>query len=263
MGDTVRVVVEDHVHRITLDRPERRNAMNVHMVRELTEALDQAEASDARLVVLRGEGGHFCAGGDVSDMAQARSTPGPNGEPDGIVALSVQFGQVALRFSRTSVPVLAVVEGAVMGGGFGLACTADVVVASSTTRFRLPETGLGVVPAQIAPFLIERLGYSEAKRLALTGGSLDAARALALGLVHEVCDPDSLQQRVDAAVAQLLKGAPQATRATKALFHRLHPGVSEADITHAAEVFATAARSDEAVEGMTAFLSKQSPSWVP
>lgn len=262
MAHTVRVEADQGVHTLTLDRPERRNAMNVQMVEELTAALERAEANDARLVVLRGSGGHFCAGGDVADMATARAASGDGGEPDGIVALSEQFGRIALRFSRTAVPVLAVVEGAVMGGGFGLACTADVVLACSTTKFRLPETGLGVVPAQIAPFLIERLGYSEAKRLALTGGTVEAARALELGLVHDVVAPDELQSSVDATVAQLLRGAPAATRATKALFHRLHPGVQEADIAHAAQVFATAARSDEAVEGMTAFLSKRAPEWA-
>lgn len=263
MAETIRVDVDDRVHRVTLDRPDKRNAMNLQMVRELTEALEAAEVGDARLIVLRGAQGHFCAGGDVSDMAKARSEAGADGEPDGIVALSTEFGRLSLRFSRTAIVVLAVVEGAVMGGGFGLACTADVVLASNTTTFRLPETGLGVVPAQIAPFLIERLGYSEAKRLSLSGGSVDAARALDLGLVHEVVAPEQLDERVAQTVKQLLRGGPHATRATKALFHRLVPGVQEADIVHAARVFAEAARSPEAMEGLTAFLSKRSPSWVP
>ena len=263
MAETIRVDIDEGVHRITLDRSEKRNAMNQQMVRELGQALGQAECDGARLVVLRGSGGHFCAGGDVADMAQARSTPGPDGEPDSIVAFSEEFGRLALRYARTPVPLLAVLEGSVMGGGFGLACTADVVIAATSTVFRLPETGLGVVPAQIAPFLIERLGYSEAKRLAVTGGKLEAPQALALGLVHEVAEPDALQSRVAATMGQLLRGGPQATRATKELFHRLHPGVDERGIRHAAEVFAAAARSPEAMEGMTAFLSKRSASWVP
>jgi len=260
---TIRVDIEDGVHRITLDRPDRRNAMDLQMVRDLTDALDRAEADAARLIVLRGSGGHFCAGGDVADMAEARSRPATDDEPDGMVSLSAEFGRLALRWSRTPVVVLAVVEGAVMGGGFGVACTADVVLASSTTRFRLPETSLGVVPAQIAPFLVERLGYSEAKRLALSGGSIDAPRALALGLAHEVVEPEALESAIDATVRQLLGGGPEAARATKELFHRLHPGVTEDDILHAARVFARAARSDEAMEGMTAFLSKRAPSWAP
>jgi len=263
LARTIRVEIDDGVHRITLDRPERRNAMNLQMVRELTSALDDAEAGDARLIVLRGAGGHFCAGGDVAEMAQARSTAGPAGQPDGIAAFSMEFGRLALRYSRAAVPVLAVVEGAVMGGGFGVACTADVVIASTTTRFRLPETGLGVVPAQIAPFLVERLGYSEAKRLAVTGGRVDAERARALGLVHEVLEPEALEAGAQSAVQQILRGGPQATRATKALFHQLHPGVSDADVAHAAEVFAAAARGLEAMEGLTAFMSKRSPSWAP
>lgn len=263
MTQTIRVDVDQGVHHVILDRPERRNAMNRQMVGELTAALQRAEADEARLIVLRGAGGHFCAGGDVSDMTVARATSGTDGEPDGIVALSAEFGHLALRWSRTVVPVLAVVEGAVMGGGFGLACTADVVLASTTTRFRLPETGLGVVPAQIAPFLVERLGYSEAKRLAVTGGEIDAATARSLGLVHDLAEPDALEHRLAEHVAQLLRGGPRATRATKALFHRLHPGVQESDIAHAAEVFAEAARGAEAMEGMAAFLTKRAPGWVP
>ncbi|MBX2796764.1 MAG: enoyl-CoA hydratase/isomerase family protein [Myxococcales bacterium] len=262
MSDTILITTDDGVHAVTLNRPDRRNAMNVAMVDALIAALDAAEASSARLIVLRGSGGHFCAGGDIADMAAARTTP-TNGQPDGIVALSARFGHLALRFARTPIPVLAVVEGAVMGGGFGVACTADVVLASATATFRLPETSLGVVPAQIAPFLIERLGYSEAKRLALTGAKLDARAALGVGLVHEVAPADELDDRIAAATAQLLKGGPQATRATKELFGRLHPGIRPEDIDHAAQVFATAARSEEAMEGMTAFLSKQRPSWAP
>lgn len=261
MPDTIRVTAEADVHRVTLDRPERRNAMNAHMVDDLIAALDHAEAANARLIVLRGAGDHFCAGGDVADMATARNDAG-KGEPDAIASLSARFGDLALRWSRTEVPVLCVVHGAVMGGGFGLACTADLVLASNTTVFRLPETSLGLVPAQIAPFLLERLGYSEAKRLALTGSRVDAATALGLGLVHRVVEPDTLEDEVHAATRRILRGAPSANRATKALLHRLHAGIQSADIHHAATVFARAARSTEASEGMAAFLSKEDPSWV-
>lgn len=257
----VQVALSEGVMRLTLNRPRARNAMSRGMVEALVEGLTQAESGNARVVVLRGAGGHFCAGGDIKDMAKARTAPVEDADP--VAELNAGFGRIALRFARSPLPVVAVVEGAVMGGGFGLACIADVVIASTTADFRLPETSLGVVPAQIAPFLIERLGYSEAKRLALTGARLDAAAALKLGLVHHVADPESLDAAVASTLADLLRCAPQATAATKRLFHRLHPGVDDADIEHAAAVFAEAARGDEAVEGMTAFMSKRAPAWAP
>ncbi len=236
--------------------------MNRAMVGELRAALGRAENEEAvRVLVLRGAGGHFCAGGDVSEMAQARAAT-KEAEADPIAELSAEFGRIALAFSRTNLPVIAIVEGAVMGGGFGIACTADVVIASTTARFRLPETSLGVVPAQIAPFLVERLGYSEAKRLAVTGARLDAAAAKATGLVHEVVEPDALDVCLDRVLGEILASGPEAIAATKALLGRLHSPVADADIQHAAAVFAKAARSDEAMEGMTAFVQKRKPRWA-
>ena len=130
-----------------------------------------------------------------------------------------------------------------MGGGFGLACVADVAIATETASFRLPETSLGVVPAQIAPFLVERLGYSQAKRLAVTGGRLDAAAALRIGLVHQQVDSGQLQAALEAVLG---------------LAHARAERVDEA-----AAVFSRAAQGPEAMEGMGAFLQKRKPNWVP
>ena len=150
-----------------------------------------------------------------------------------------------------------------MGGGFGLACTADVAIAKASADFRLPETSLGVLPAQIAPFLVERLGYSEAKRLSLTGARLDAKAALAVGLVHQVCaDDDALESALAATLSQLLRCAPGATAATKRLLFGLFERVGEGAVQDAAKAFAAAARGPEAAEGMAAFLAKRRPSWA-
>ena len=254
-GDPILSALDRGVLTITLNRPESRNAMSRSMVQSLIAALDQAEQSDAvRVIVLRGADGNFCAGGDIKDMASARGADG-----DGIKALSITFGEIARRFSRSPIPSIAVLEGAVMGGGFGIACTVDVVLATRSTTFRLPETSLGVVPAQIAPFLIERLGYSEAKRLAITGAKLDALAAYKVGLVHHIID--DIDAALNAELSRILRGAPRATAATKKLFFALHEAASSADIEHAAEVFSAAARSDEAAAGFQAFITKQSPPW--
>lgn len=257
--------------------------MSLHMVAELRQVLAAAEATaghvDAvRVVVLRGAEGHFCAGADLKDMAGARmramqarpgaceiAGAGPTSGPtvDPIAEVNAAFGELCVAYSRTPLAVVAVLEGTVMGGGFGLACVADVALASDTAVFRLPETSLGVVPAQIAPFLVERLGYSQAKRLAVTGGRLDAAAALRVGLVHAVAHTDELQAELDRVLADILACAPGALAATKALMAKARLQEPQTLVQHAATVFSQAAQGAEGLEGMTAFMQKRKPNWVP
>lgn len=175
------------VLQIYLNRPEVRNAMSLNMLRELLDALRYAEENQVRIVVLRGAGGHFSAGADLKDMANARTASPVNGQ-DPIADTNASFGHVCAAYAKTPLATIAVIEGVVMGGGFGLACTVDVVIATATVDFRLPETSLGIIPAQIAPFLVERVGYSEAKRLAVTGARFGAEEALRIGLVHKICE---------------------------------------------------------------------------
>jgi isohexenylglutaconyl-CoA hydratase len=254
---------------VTLNRPESRNAMSLQMVAELLQVLRAAEATagtpDAvRVVVLRGAGGHFCAGADLKDMAGARmrSMQKEQGAPDPIAEVNADFGRLCVAYAQTPLAVVAVLEGTVMGGGFGLACVADVSLASDTASFRLPETSLGVVPAQIAPFLVERLGYSQAKRLAVTGGRLDAAAAFALGLVHEVTTAEGLQAAVGKVLSDILTCAPGALAATKALMQRARFAPASTLIEDAANVFAHSAQGAEGIEGMTAFIQKRKPQWA-
>ncbi|MEN0061801.1 MAG: enoyl-CoA hydratase-related protein [Myxococcota bacterium] len=255
------VTTENGVCTLRLNRPQVRNAMSKIMVDRLLEGLAHAEADDSvRMVVLRGEGGHFCAGGDIQDMAKARQASAGPGAPDPVAALNARFGHLANAMVKVSLPVVAVCEGVVMGGGFGLAVAADITLASPTVDFRLPETGLGIVPAQIAPFLARRLGVAEAQRLALTGARLKADEALARGIVHEVAD--DVDALLNDTITALRRGGPEATAATKRLFLTLVPPVDDAQIDAAAQVFAKAARGAEAVEGMTAFLQKRRPSWA-
>jgi len=246
---------------IRLNRPEVRNAMSQVMLAELLAALADAEATDARVVVLRGSGGHFCAGADLRDMAAARMAP--VGETDPVAASNAAFGHVCAAYARSPLAVVAVLEGSVMGGGFGLACTADVALASRDVDFRLPETSLGVIPAQIAPFLVERLGYGQAKRLAVTGARFGADEAYRIGLVHRACDTGA---DLDAALAetlrQILACAPGAVAETKALLRRARFEDAGALVDHAATVFAKAARGPEGAEGLAAFIEKRKPNWV-
>jgi isohexenylglutaconyl-CoA hydratase len=255
---------------VTLNRPESRNAMSLAMVGELRSVLDAAEAGGVRAVVLRGAGGHFCAGGDLKDMAAARMRAmqaNPQvGEgataPDPIAEVNAQFGELCVAFANTPLALVVVLEGTVMGGGFGLACVADVALAGTSAAFRLPETSLGVIPAQIAPFLVERLGYSQAKRLAVTGGRLGAADALAIGLVHAAHAPEQIDAALAAVLTDILACAPGAIAATKALMAKARFTAPADLVQEAALVFSRAAQGPEGLEGTTAFLQKRKPNWA-
>ena len=264
---------DDAVLHVTLNRPDRRNAMSLAMVHALRAALRDAEHDGrTRIVVLRGAGGHFCAGADLKDLARAHAGAVAEGEagaaltddPGGLSEVSAQFGAMCAAFAATGLATVAVLEGTVMGAGFGLACAADVVVASADVVFRLPETSLGVVPAQIAPFIVERIGYAEARRLAVTGGRVDAAEALALRLVHAVhADAAALDAALGPLLHGLLHNAPGAIAATKALIAkaRLQPAASL--VHEAALLFSRAALGAEGREGTAAFIARRKPSWAP
>lgn len=279
---TIAVEVAQGVCTITLNRPEVRNAMSQAMIAELLTTLRQAEAdTQVRALVLRGAGGHFCAGGDIADMAQARlqltaqqaaaSVNAPEASParlvkgpDPVAAINARFGHLCLAFARTPLPVITVLEGTVMGGGFGLACVSDVSLALATVSFRLPETSLGLIPAQIAPFLVERLGYAEAKRLAITGAHVRADEALAIRLVHEVhADAPALQAALQTTLRQILACGPQAIATTKNLLAHARLSPPDSLIDDAAALFSRAVLSDEGQEGTSAFMHKRQPSWVP
>lgn len=256
---------------ITLNRPALRNAMSLQMVTELRAALARAEAdASVRVVVLRGAGGHFCAGADLQDMAAARmrsmqNPPEQGGAgvaPDAVAQANAQFGELCVAYANTPLALVVVLEGSVMGGGLGLACVADVALASESAAFRLPETALGVVPAQIAPFLVARLGYSQAKRLAVTGGRLGAASALSIGLVHAVHASDQIDAALAAVLTDIQACAPGAVAATKALMAKARLTEPESLVQEAAVIFSRAAQGPEGLEGTAAFLQKRKPRWA-
>ncbi len=268
---TIQVQLDKGICTITLNRPEVRNAMSLAMINELLTTLRQAEEdASVRVIVLRGTGGHFCAGGDIGDMAQARmklaaqqADASQAGAPNPVAAVNAQFGRLCLAFARTPLPVVTVLEGTVMGGGFGLACVSDVTLALDNVSFRLPETSLGIIPAQIAPFLVERLGYAEAKRLSVTGAKVHAQEALTIRLVHEVHGSlDALNDALANTIASIMACGPQAIATTKNLLARARSMPAENLIDDAADLFAQAVLSDEGQEGTSAFMAKRKPSWV-
>jgi isohexenylglutaconyl-CoA hydratase len=244
---------------ITLNRPDSRNAMSLAMVEELRAVLATVNHDlGVRALVLRGAGGHFCAGGDIKDMATARA----QGE-QAYRALNRAFGSLLEQAHAVPQVLVAVLEGAVLGGGFGLACVSDLAIARQDAQFGLPETSLGVIPAQIAPFVVRRVGLTQARRLALTAVRFDGAEAARLGLVHfSEPDGEAIEARLQQVLNQVRQCAPQANAATKALLLTSEREPLDALLDRAADQFAAAVSGAEGVEGTLAFVQKRPPKWA-
>ena len=247
----------------TLDAPATRNALSDAMVGALGDAITQAESQPStRALVLRGAGGTFCAGGDFSRFRALMATPARADGPDPIAGFNRGFGAMLERLSACAVATVAVVEGAAMGGGVGLAAACDFVLAASDAQFGTPEVTLGLPPAQIAPFVGMRLGHGAALRLLLTGRRLTAAQALACGLADEVPEADAIDARLDALLGKLGRAEPSALRATKAILQRRRTDALGPTLDFAAATFAEALRSGTAAEGLAALAAKRPAAWV-
>ncbi|XOZ35016.1 enoyl-CoA hydratase/isomerase family protein [Halomonadaceae bacterium KBTZ08] len=248
---------------VTLHRPEARNAMSLAMVQELRQVFVAIQNETIpRAVVLRGTEGHFCAGGDVKDMASARNQKADEDE-DPLAELNRAFGHLLVEVESAPQTTVAVLEGAVMGGGFRLACVSDVALCREDATFGLPETTLGITPAQIAPFVVRRIGLTRARRLALTGHRFDGSEAFWLGVVHDFArSGDELEQKLAQVIERVRQCAPQASRMTKDLLLSVENEPLASLLDRAAVDFAAAVRGDEGQEGTTAFMQKRKPSWA-
>ncbi len=260
---------EHHVYWVTLHRPETRNALSPEMVAELAHVFNQAAQDDAvRAMVLRGSAGFFCAGGNVGNF-QSRLEATDHSEGDPVVNRNRAFGHVLQALTALPMPVLAVVEGAAMGGGMGLACCADLVLATEDARFALSETSLGLIPAQIAPFVQARVGRRVALRLGLSGERVSGTLAQSLGLVDALAaDSDALDALQAQWLSRILACGPQANRSLKALLsHDASAGdpagsqALGAWLDAAAHSFAQCMRS-EGAEGIAAFRERRTPAWA-
>lgn len=247
----------------TLDAPATRNALSDVMVSGLAEAIALAESRpDSRALVIRGAGGTFCAGGDFSRFRALMGDAAPTDRPDPIAAFNRGFGAMLERLQACPVATIAVVEGAAMGGGAGLAAACDFVLASSTAQFGMPEVTLGLPPAQIAPFVAARLGHGAALRLMLTGRRVGATQALGCGLADEVLAHEALNDGVNALLTELGRAEPAALRATKAILQKNRTETLGATLDFASLAFAAALCSGTAAEGLAALSAKRPPAWV-
>lgn len=258
---TLLLSLDKGVLHVTLNRPDSRNSMSLQMVQELQAVVAWASANAVRALVLRGAGGHFCAGGDVRDMMTIRQKAVD--DPRAYQSFNRVFGELLTQVTHAPLVVIAVVEGAALGGGFGLTCISDVALATANAQFGMPETRLGIIPAQIAPFVVQRIGLTQARRLALLGLRLNGAQAQQIGLVHEVhADTAALEDALQRVLADLNQCAPNANRVTKALLLKVGQQPLDSLLDGAADDFAAAIQSPEGMEGGLAFIQKRPANWV-
>jgi isohexenylglutaconyl-CoA hydratase len=189
--------------------------------------------------------------------------PPAAGEPDPMAGINRAFGSMLRKVEAASQVVIAVCEGGVLGGGFGLACVSDIALAHVEAKFGMPETSRGLPPAQIAPFVVERIGLTQARRLALTSAQFRGDEALRLGLVHEVfANEQELVAKLGTYIRQVLLCAPQANALTKQIMLQAGKIPMDQVLDDAAAKFASCVRGPEAPEGISAFMQKRSPKWA-
>jgi methylglutaconyl-CoA hydratase len=243
---------------VTLNRPDVRNAFNEHVIAELTAWARAAhEDPSLRVVVIAGAGKVFSAGADAAWMAKMAGYSQHDNVRDATAG-----AEMFLAINTIPAIVIGRIHGAALGGGSGLAAVCDIVVADDAAIFGFTETKLGILPAMISPYVLQKIGVSAARELFLTGMRFDAARAKTIGLVHEVVPLASLDEAVTKYVNESLGASPTAVARAKALIPRVL-GRQPAEVMGiTAEAIAAQRVSPEGQEGLTAFLGKRTPSWA-
>lgn len=244
---------------LTLNRPEKRNALDGPLIALLRKELHRLdERSDVRIIAIRGAGDHFCAGGDIDWMMRVAQRSSSANEED-----AMALAQLLHALDTLSTPTIALAHGAIVGGGIGLLACCDIVIASDDACFSLNEVRLGVIPAVIAPYLIRAVGMRQIRRYALSAETLSAEEACAIGLVHLVRSGEELRAAYMSLVDDLLRGAPGAQADAKKFFARCAGRTIDADLLREAACRLAARRATaEAQEGFGAFLTKRSPDWA-
>lgn len=245
------------VLRVTLARPEVRNAFDDALIEELTRAFREAgEDAEARVVVLAGDGPSFCAGADVAWMRKAGGYSRAENEAD-----AGRMARMLRGIDACPKPVVALAHGAAIGGGVGLVAAADIAIAAEGTVFSLAEVKLGILPAVISPYVLRAIGPRAAREVFLTGDRFDAREAHRIGLVHQVVPAGELSAAGGRRIASILTSAPEAVRVAKGLIEQVAWKTPEEAMPLTVRTIAERRASAEAKEGLTAFLEKRKPSW--
>jgi len=261
MSSTVLITVDPRgIATVMLNRPEKHNAFNAELVSTLHDTLQQLDNDQSvRAVVLTGAGKSFCAGADLEHMKQMGAAPEADNFSD-----AMALARCLRTLDELGKPVIARINGNAFAGGVGLVCCADVAIATSQAKFSLPEVRIGLIAATISPYVVAAIGTRQARRLLITAASIDAAEARRINLIHDIVDAQQLDQGVEQQIELVLQGGLQAQQASKKLLREI-AGLSseERDLAAArtAKLLARIRTSDEAREGLQAFLQKRKPDW--
>ncbi|UWR01789.1 crotonase/enoyl-CoA hydratase family protein [Ruegeria conchae] len=242
---------------LTLDRPEKHNALSAQMIAELTQAAGQLASDEAvRVVVLAASGKSFCAGGDLGWM-QAQMAA----DPDTRFTEARKLAEMLNALNTLPKPLIGALQGNAFGGGVGMASVCDVAIGVDSLKMGLTETRLGLIPATIGPYVIARMGEARSRRVFMSARLFDAAEAVELDLLARAVPADALAEAVEAEVRPYLSCAPGAVSSAKQLIQSLGPRIDDAVIDHTIRQLVTRWETDEAQEGIRAFFDKRKPAW--
>lgn len=246
------------VARLTLNRPEMKNAMNGDMYDEARAVVAQVDADPAiRVLVLAAAGDAFCSGGDFKyQQSQATRKHGER------IAEASKLARWLAELDTLSKPLLGRINGAAYGGGVGLVAVCDVAVAARDVRFCLSEVSLGLMPSMISPYVVRKMGVGHARSVFLNATPFDAAKAQAIGLVHEVVERAELDAAIERHIAGYLRCAPGAVAATKRLIDFVDRHDTAANFHYSVDRVAEMWASEEAAEGIGSFFEKRKPAWA-
>jgi methylglutaconyl-CoA hydratase len=253
---TVELVSHNRVTTLTLNRPDKRNALSFQLLDELTQALDEVERSAAQVMILTGAGKAFCAGMDLEEL---KTLTGKSHAEN--VADSRKMAQIFRRLYDFPKPTIAAVNGAAIAGGTGLATMCDFTLAAPEAKFGYTEVRIGFVPAIVSSILVWQVGHKLARDLLLTGRIFDAAEAYRLGLVNELVKPEQLMNRAGELAMQLMENSPTSLRLTKKLINGFISAQLNVQIEQAIEENAGIRQTADFREGVSSFLEKRKPRW--
>lgn len=254
--ETLKLAEDAGIATITLNRPEKRNALSFQLLEELTRALDEVEKSTAQVVILTGTGKAFCAGMDLEEL---KSLTGKSHAEN--VADSRKMAQIFRRLYEFPKPTIAAVNGAAIAGGTGIATMCDFTLAVPEAKFGYTEVRIGFVPAIVSSILVWQVGHKIARDLLLTGRIFDAAEGHRLGLVNEIVGADQLMNRARELALQLMENSPTSLRLTKKLINGFISPQLDAQIEQAIEENASIRQTADFREGVASFLEKRKPRW--
>ena len=243
---------------VVMNRPEVHNAFNSEQIVLLTQALENAESNpEVKVVILCGEGKNFCAGGDINYMQNMGQNSFEENKED-----ALQLAHLMHTLNEFPKPTIARVNGAAYGGGVGLVCCCDMAFGTENTTICLSEVKIGMVPATIAPYVMNTVGLRNAHRLMLTAEVMQGQEAVRYQFLNDIFPAIEFNEKVDAIASKITTNAPNALEITKSLLLNLaHQPIDESVIDYTADVIASVRESDEGKEGLKSFLEKRKPSW--